>query len=193
MCRLCHEFGLLRFVLFALAVVGMLCMADAPSRADSIETVGLTSLVPGIYNNSFEELTAGFLWDSTTSQVIPNSTSVTGSGALGSFSFLDEFANNGIYFFQFQDTFGDVFTYNTFPGDFPNPGSYGTQLSVNCATQTDACSSDGFGGFYPLKGELTVSQVPDSSSFLELLLSEVSFFGVLGAIAAGRRWHYRRT
>jgi hypothetical protein len=50
---------------------------------------------------------------------------------------------------------------------------YPVHLGVECASSTDACSVDGFGGFYDAQGNMDVVKVPDESSFLMLLLSEV--------------------
>lgn len=163
-----------------LALVGGLCLGSTPARADSVVSVGLASSVPSFnFPYCCQDINAKFLWNSTT-DAIASAVSVTASGPLGAFNFLDEFTTGADFFhFQFKDHSGDVFTYSPLPpGFFPAPGDYPLQLAVSCATSTDVCSKDGFEGFYEAQGNASVVSVPEGSAFVWLLLGEFFFFAL---------------
>src|SRR5208283_4077477 len=165
-------------VLIALFVVAV------SARADSIVDVALGS------GTCCQSITATFNWDVTTSTMVPNTMYATGSGQLGSFTYLDESgysAQGYSYFlFNFQDSSGDIATVSPYclPPEaqvevqcFPDLGSYPLNLSISCATSTDACSTDGYYGHYLLQGNMDVVQTPEPSTLM-LLLSAAGFLGV---------------
>jgi hypothetical protein len=184
--------------LLTFAVIGIICLADAPCRADSIVDVQMGTSLPPFSAPCCEGIVGNVEWDTTTDQVL--SATSSGVGPMGNFSFIGLVKSTSLplssysgYFFEFGDSVGDVaaITPLGFPlgGHFPSPGFYGGGVWVTCGSLTDTCESDGFYGTYALQAQLTVTQatsvaVPDGTSFLSLTLT------AFGAVGFG--WLWRR-
>jgi hypothetical protein len=190
--------SLLPFFLLTLAVVGIICLADAPCRADSIVDVQMGTSLPPFFAPCCEGIVGNVEWDTTTDHVL--SATSSGVGAMGNFSFVGLVTSTSLplasysgYFFEFRDSDGDIVAITPldfpFGEHFPSPGFYGGGVWVKCGSLTDTCESDGFYGTYALQAQLTVTPatsvaVPDETSFLGLSLPALA--------ACGVAWRWRR-
>jgi hypothetical protein len=177
-----------RCLLRVLTMAAMLSMSPIVTRADSITTISLAALFTCQTNctplDVGESLAARLKWDATTGTAIPGTISVTASGDLGSFNYLKSLTNNsGTARFWFENTAADEIVLSTLPPwnwRAPEIGRDGTQATILCGSPQDACMTEGFAGFYPLKGTIIVTPVPEPTTMI--------YFPVLsGLVIMGKR------
>ena len=170
-----------RTALTTLALVCLVFAASCPLHADEFETVQLwTSVTCSIcITPDFQSFQAQFNWDLTTGTVEPGTMSVTASGPLGAFSFLEAFmALPDVPSFVFQNSFQDEITlWPVNPFYFQTGESDGTHLGITCGTPGDTCNVEGFAGYYPLHGGITA--IPESGEPILLLVSLLGFLFLL--------------